>query len=595
MINKEAIYHVPYSKWAYQNSANELTLMVRTQKNNVKEINIRSGDPFRWLELNGQVIQNIETNSSWSEEPIVKASKFASDSMFDYWIGFVSNKYKRIRYGFEIISDDEKLIYTEGGFFSSTTVELYKYGFTWGYLNEGNIIVTPDWVKRAVFYQIFPERFENGGHHLKMPNLENWETGEPTPQNYFGGDLKGIIKRISHLKDLGINALYLTPIFKANTNHKYDTESYHEICPYFGDEADFDELVKVCHENDIKVMLDAVFNHSGFKFPYWQDVLKNKEKSIYKDWFFINDFSKLKEEYEGKEFILDYPYETFAYVPHMPRLNWSNKGLKNHLLDSVVKWTTKGIDGWRLDVANEPSLEFWRQFRFLVKSISPDIYILGEVWYDSNLYLQGDVFDSVMNYPLRFSILDFYKKKLDFKNFMSYLTQSVLLYTQTVQKSLFNVLGSHDTSRIMTELNNDKELFKSIYALLFCFPGTISIYYGDEIGMDGGNDPGCRKPMVWNKDKWDHDLLNFFKKIISFRKSNNLIQEGYTALDYSQDLVLKMKRYNSKESLNVIVNFNQVNKTISLDKNSKILNLITMEEIQSNSFEAIPYQVYIVS
>src|SRR5699024_5658775 len=209
----------------------------------------------------------------------------------------------------------------------------------------------------------------------------------------------GIIKHLDYLVDLGINGIYFTPIFKAHSNHKYDTIDYMEIDPQFGDKSTFKELVKACHEKGIRIMLDAVFNHSGYYFSQFQDVLEKGENSKYKNWFHIKDFPIQTDPVPN--------FDSFAFTSHMPKLNTEHPDVKQYLLDVATYWIKEfDIDGWRLDVANEVDHQFWREFRTAVKSVKQDVYILGEIWHDSMPWLQGDQFDAVMNYPFTNSAIE---------------------------------------------------------------------------------------------------------------------------------------------------------------------------------------------
>ncbi len=573
-ITKEAIYHTASGKWAFQTTGLKLTIVLRTKKGEIKQVIVKSGDPFRHLLLGGEVTQNVGGfHTGWEILNVEKMELWCSDDLFDYWITTeVTNKYKRLRYAFEITSfRNEVIMYGESGFSNDLKLDISKFGFTWGYLNEGNIVKSPDWVSETVWYQIFPERFCNGDKKNDPQNIADWNKDEPTPFNYFGGDIKGIISKLDHLTELGVNGVYLTPIFKANTNHKYDTEDYSEIDPHFGDEETFKEFVKQCKKRKIRIMLDAVFNHSGYKFKYWVDVMKNKEKSKYKDWFFINDFRNIKSEYAKDEFLETYPYETFAYVPHMPRLNWQNKELRKYLLDSVSKWTEMGIDSWRLDVANEPSFDFWRDFRRTVRRINPDIYILGEVWYDSTPFLNRYMFDSVMNYTLRGTLLDLITRKSNSEHFVQNLTKCITQYSLSVQNGMFNLLGSHDTERILTSVKDDSDRMVFAYKMLLIFSGSPCIYYGDEIGINGAHDPGCRKTMVWDRKKWNMQIFNELKNFIQFRMKHSALRTGLTKCTNDGDILLIEKR-NQEEKLSIYLNPSSKSVKINLDKNVNLIN-----------------------
>lgn len=525
-LSFESIYHTAYGRYAYQNSTGDtLSVIIRTKRDNVEKIFVRMGDPFNWRKKDGSeegVTQfGGDDTMYWEEEQKQQMEKYLSDELFDYYKTKIQTKTKRVRYAFEIHGfDDTKILYGERGFFPLTEC-IAGIGFTWGYLNEGNVSNIPNWVSKTIWYQIFPERFWNGDKSNDNPGTLEWNSAEPSVSNYFGGDLQGVIDKLDHLVNLGVTGIYFTPIFKANTNHKYDTEDYLSIDPHFGDEEKFKELIDKAHKKGIRIMIDAVFNHSGSKFAPWLDVVKNKKNSIYKDWFWVNDFDELKnsDEYKPNYFQdSNYVYETFAFTPHMPRLNWSNPGVIDYFKKVVEKWTKLGIDAWRLDVANEPSLNFWRMFRKWAKDINPEIYILGEVWYNSSLYLNGDTFDGVMNYSLRDCIINAVKNEWEKDKIKFELSKYLLLYNNPTKRGMFNLLGSHDTPRIMNVFEHNIDKFKLAYRLLFHMIGSVCVYYGDEIGMDGEHDPGCRKCMIWDKSQWNMEIYEMFKSLIKMRK-----------------------------------------------------------------------------
>ncbi|TWD94527.1 alpha amylase catalytic subunit [Neobacillus bataviensis] len=322
-------------------------------------------------------------------------------------------------------------------------------------------------------------RFANGNPKLNPEGTLTWGSQNPEPDTFFGGDLEGIIENINHLVKLGVTGIYFTPIFKAVTNHKYDTIDYMEIDPHFGDKFTFKELVEVCHKNGIRVMLDAVFNHSGFYFNAFQDVLEKQEKSNYKDWFHLREFP-----------VQAFPepnYDTFAFTHMMPKLNTEHPEVKEYLLHVAKYWIEEfDIDGWRLDVANEVDHEFWRAFRKTVKAIKPDAYILGEIWHDSMPWLQGYQFDAVMNYPFTNTSLDFFAKdKINAEEFAQQLTKVLTSYPKNVNEVAFNLLGSHDTPRVLTVCDENIDKLKLLFLFQLSFIGTPCIYYGRRNRING--------------------------------------------------------------------------------------------------------------
>lgn len=376
----------------------------------------------------------------------------------------------------------------------------------------------PSWVADTIFYQIFPERFANGDPTNDPPNCERWG-GTPTPNNFFGGDLQGIINRLDYLSELGINALYLNPIFAADSNHKYNTKDYFSIDPSFGTNKTFEKLLHECHKRNIRVVIDGVFNHVGTAHVAFQDVKEHGRESKYVSWFNIYSFPVNEPRKPN--------YECWWGHGALPKLMVQNPEVKKYIFDVTTFWTTKGIDGWRLDVANEIPHEFWKEWRVLVKSINPECYIVGELWDDASTWLQGDEFDATMNYRFRQACIDYFvHDSFSAKTFFKHLEQIRSSFTPEHNYAMQNLLGSHDTERYLTLCK--QELWRMKLSVLFqmTYVGAPMIYYGDEIGLEGGKDPDCRRCMVWEKKKWNTELHSFVKKLISLRTKSNALRRG---------------------------------------------------------------------
>ncbi|WP_435922524.1 alpha-glycosidase [Paenibacillus sp. DYY-L-2] len=502
---KEAIYHRPKNSYAYAYDERTLHIRLRAKKDDLTGVQLIHGDPYRWAE--GHMLSD--------KEPM---SKLASDELFDYWFIAISPENNRFVYQFEVTDGAETWIMGEKGF--TQDVEENRF-YRFPYLNAIDVFDAPEWVKDTVWYQIFPERFANGNPGRKTNTNGVWGD-TPKPDSFFGGDFEGIIQHLDYLKDLGITGIYMTPIFEAPSNHKYDTIDYMKLDPQFGDEETFRQLVRECHARGIRVMLDAVFNHAGYGFAPFQDVLKNGAKSRYADWFHILSFGE--EEGELPQ------YETFAFTGDMPKLKTSNPEVKDYLLGVAKYWIEEfDIDGWRLDVANEVDHKFWREFRNTVRAVKDDVYMVAEIWNDAMPWLQGDQFDSVMNYPFTEAVIDFIAKgSITATQFGNQLSSHLQLYPENVGEVMFNLLGSHDTARLLTRCDDDLSKVKLAYLLLFTYPGSPCIYYGDEVGLTGdGDDFAYYRPcMEWDPAKQDQDLLNDVKKLIAIRKAHPALTDN---------------------------------------------------------------------
>lgn len=498
----EALYHVPRDKWAYAYDVKTIHLRFRTKRDDVAQVHALTGDKYNW-------------EGTFQELPMEKA---AHDGMFDYWEVDVRPRYKRLAYAFKLSSGNETVYMLDTGIQHEPPAppgELFEFS----YIHEIDVFKVPEWVKQAVFYQIMPERFANGDPSNDPDTVEPWG-GKPTRLNFFGGDLKGVLDHLDYLSELGINAIYFTPLFAAPSNHKYDTVDYKLVDPHFGTNETLRELVEACHKVGIRVVLDAVFNHSGEHFPPFQDVLKNGDKSKYRDWFHINQFPP-----EVKDGIPS--YDTFGFFGNMPKFNTANPEVKQYLLGVAEYWIREiKLDGWRLDVANEVDHHFWRDFRQVVKQANPEAYIIGEVWSDSLNWLLGDQFDSVMNYPFADKVLEFFCGGMDGYNFSNEMGSLIMRYPQQTNEVVFNMLCSHDTPRLLTRVGNDKRKLKLCVVFLFTYIGTPCIFYGDEVGILGDSDPDCRKCMEWDQAKQDRELHDFYKLMIHLRKQHNALRQG---------------------------------------------------------------------
>ncbi len=496
--------HRSTEPYLYGVDKDTIHIRLTTVHNDFSSVNVLSGDPYDWKD------------GVWQTQS-KEMTRVGSDDRYDYWQTAVQPKDHRLRYGFVCENQQETVYITENGQLDAPSGDTSDY-FCMPYLHEADLFKAPDWTASAVWYQIFPDRFANGDPSNDPEGTLPWDSEKATPVNLFGGDLQGVIDHLDHLEELGINAIYFTPIFEALSNHKYDTINYGKIDPQFGDEETFRKLVDAAHDRGIKVMLDAVFNHSGFYFPPFQDVLKKGEASVYKDWFHIKEFPVT----------VDPPnYETFAYTKDMPKLNTANQEVKEYLLDTAAYWIESfDIDGWRLDVANEVDHPFWRAFRERVKQIKPELYILGEVWHDALPWLRGDQFDAVMNYRLTDAALAFFaENKITSEGFANKLTQLTASYQQPVHQAAFNLLGSHDTPRVLTQCGGNSHKVRLLYAFQMTMPGSPCVYYGDEIGMSGGNDPGCRDCMKWNREDWNEDIYSALQALIALRREESILRD----------------------------------------------------------------------
>lgn len=435
----------------------------------------------------------------------------------------------------------------------NTTVYFGPYGksesvpercFEYSYTNDCDVLRVPQWAKGAVAYQIFPERFFNGDTSNDPEEASLWD-GIPTRENFFGGDIKGITDKLDYLSSLGIDILYLNPVFLSPSNHKYDTADYYRIDPSFGTMEDLKKLTQQCHKRGMRVILDGVFNHCGFLFAPFQDVLENGEASKYKDWFYI----------DGYPVRTDPPnYECVGYYKWMPKIRFACREARDFFLGVGAFWIREAdIDGWRLDVADETDFTFWQEFRRAVKAVKKDALLIAETWKDGRDLLRGDEMDSVMNYLFRDAAVDFFaRQSISADEFDTRIQRMLSSYPKGVYPALYNLIGSHDTERFLTLCGGDKRRLKLAAAFQMTFPGMPAIYYGDEIGMDGGNDPDCRKAMNWEDP--DAEMQCCYKELIALRKSERCLREGDFCAVYCGEGCYAFARRFGGETVYVAIN-----------------------------------------
>ena len=512
-----AVYHRANDNYCYPLDEEQLVINIRTGYD-VKYVNIIHGDPFKSGILGGA--------ESWDGEALnIPFKKRLKNQL--WWTTTIRPEFKRLKYYFELQTEDERWFYFEDGFVSEAQMALEgrsRQCFIMPWMNPADIPVTPAWVNDTIWYQIFPERFCNGDPSINPEGTLSWrEKGSVTNQEFFGGDLQGIINKLDYIRDLGVSGLYLTPVNESPTSHKYDTTDYTKIDSHFGSEETMKTLVREAHNRGIRVMLDGVFNHSGQNFAPWLDVKEKGPQSQYWDWFMVNEWPFAEEG--GNAWAKR--YYTFGFFDNMPKLNTNNPAVRDYLIGVCENWVRNyDVDGIRLDVANEVSHTFCKELRNRLKAINPDIYILGEIWHDAMPWLRGDEFDSVMNYPLGESIKDFWiDKSLTNEDFEYTINRCYTRYMQQTNDVLFNLLDSHDTKRLRSDVKNLDEYFQQL-AVLFAMPGSPCIYYGTEIAMEGGHDPDCRRCMPWGEIDGGvyNERMDIIRSLLHLRKEEPLLR-----------------------------------------------------------------------
>ncbi|MCI2047674.1 MAG: glycoside hydrolase family 13 protein [Faecalibacterium sp.] len=462
-----------------------------------------------------------------------------------------------VRYCFLLKKGAETVCFGAKGF-SYTNPEAGKNFFEFLWPNESDGCSAPAWCSGQIYYQIFPERFCSGDAALNPPGTVAWGS-TPTRENYMGGDLKGICQKLDYLQSLGATCLYLTPIFKAPSNHKYDTADYYEIDPQFGTKEDLSALVCAVHQRGMRILLDGVFNHCGYYFGPFQDVVKNGAASAYKDWFFVQSWPVCTEPLN---------YDCVGHYKWMPKLNQENPEVRRYFVDVGKYWIrTFGVDGWRLDVADEVPTSFWEQFVGEIRAEFPNVMFLGETWGDAGRLIRGNRLDCAMNYLFRDAVTDWIAYgTIDAVGFDHRINAMMALYPYEAMLRMYNPLDSHDTARFLFECGEKPDKMALAIALQMTLPGCPAIFYGDEVGISGANDPLCRQAMEWDEKRQNHRLLDWYKELIALRRrSPSLCHGAYrTCLCSSAADTFAFLRESETEYTEVVLNASAKNVCITL-------------------------------
>lgn len=547
-MNRNAITHRNTLPDCYALDKDTAALNIRTGKD-ITAVNLVYEDPYAY---------GISGDIHWIGIPL--AMEVKRELKYNLiWTVQLQPKYKRLQYYFEVFSGDEKLLMFEDDFYTEESIAQKgrcKQYFRFPWMNEADVITVPSWVEDTVWYQIMPDRFCRGSQAPKRTPLRNWtDSSNIGYEDFYGGDLRGIIQKLPYLKELGITGIYLLPLFLSDSNHKYNTFDYTRIDPDFGTEEDVKELVETAHALGIRVMLDAVFNHCGTGFFAWQDVWEHGENSRYFDWFCINQ-RPFERKYAS---LTDGRFYGFAFLDNMPKLNTGNPEVAAYCIDLCKYWVENwGIDGIRFDVGNEVSHTFLKQMHHALKSINPDLFLLGEIWHDSILWLQGDEYDSVMNYPLFESMHNFWvDTDATSRDFMYAVNRVYSLYPEQVNRVIFNFLDTHDTMRARNRCGNLDVLYQQL-AVLMTMPGTPCIYYGTELALEGGHDPDCRRPMPWHEMEAGihRTQIDWMKALITLRNTSPALR-GTNILwhhDPENPRLVCYERRNGDSALLVLLN-----------------------------------------
>ncbi len=510
-----AVRHFADKRYCYALEKGRFLIRLETKKGDAANVTIHMQD--KYLPVKYHDTRNTQN-----------MRKAYSDNYIDYYEAVIEMDVVCLRYFFAIEDQSGKVVYYGNhDFYDACITDIEKMYDCPQSLREEELFVLPEWAKNKVVYQIFPSRFATD---QDVPE-EVWYQAPIDHKADLKGSLRGIINRLDYIKELGADIIYMTPVFKSGSSHKYNIDDYYVIDPAFGDKEDLKELVSRAHGLGMYVILDGVFNHTSAEFFAFRDIREKKEQSAYLDWYYIQDFPLVMEW--GKK-----PnYKTFSYAGLMPKLNLQNKETADYVIDAASYWIKEcDIDGWRLDVADEISHVFWKRFRREMKAVKSDILIVGEIWHFAGDFLEGDEWDSVMNYQFYRSVFDLIvSQKMSASAFTGNLNFMKGNLHQGLEGYLWNFIDSHDTARFSYSVGHDIRKQKLAAALQLLLPGMPMVYYGDEVALDGGADPDCRRGMLWDEERQNQDILGYYRTLIRIRHNYAVLTEGEIIKQYAED------------------------------------------------------------
>ena len=540
----------------------------------------------------------------------VELRKYAETDRFVFWGVQVEFRSSVAKFSFAATTKDNLNLYLG----TSGIANFISPSEKWNYdssVYQRHII--PDWVYGSVMYQVFPERFANGRSAINPKNTVEWGS-VPTRLDFQGGDLYGVIDKLDHIESLGVNILYLNPIFLSGSTHKYDSWDHFKVDPTLGGDDGLKDLISNCHDRNIKVILDCSLNHVHPRHFAFQDIVKNGEKSEYKNWFTIFDYpvrlihrphlyaNTYKVGWDGNEEeykrylektfdetkvpvevrdddgpIVEPSYKAWWGVPDMPKVNFESKEARQWALDVTKHWIENfDIDGWRMDVAKELDFSFWKEFRDIAHKANKDTLLISEIFGDTSQWLQGDRFDGTMNYSFREAMTDYFAtKRINNKEFADSLANLYSMYSFEALSSCQNLLSSHDVKRFLNRCGNEEDGILGAIFLQATFPGIAGIYYGDEIGLGGADDPFNREPFPWHSEEsWNSTILDYTKKLMNIKKSSSIFKYGRFELLDDNEQFVAFRRILKDESMLCIINRSKSNDDFNIISNAHSVNVI---------------------
>lgn len=521
-MNLSSIIHHPLTSQAFGVKPRTLVMRIKAAKDDLDNVSFSYAD------------------TAHPGHPVpfttVKMKKLGHDDWYDYFECRLIDIKPRLVYYFTLDKDAKRLYYTADRFYDKLPLERNDY-YKFPYFLESEIIDVPSWYTQGIVYNIFLDSFNPYPLNKQLSHKQR-----------LGGILESVLEKLDYFVDLGVTCLYFNPLFTANTYHKYDTEDYFTIDPSFGDNRTFKMLVEAAHERGLKIVIDGVFNHSGEHFMPFKEWIDNPQGK-FQNWFFQVKDALVKAEQSGE----DISYACFGYEKHMPKLNLSHPPVQKYFLNVATYWMKEfNIDGWRLDVADEVAPSFWRKFREHIKTINPEAVLIGEIWQSAPSYMDGSLFDGLMNYDLLKHIKSFFtSSNPDAKSFGNSLFQLTMRYREQHVMAQLNFLDTHDVVRFFSLIQGDQDRYRCAWVFLMTFMGVPMIFYGDEAPLEGIREEDYRQALNFQKPFLFH---RFLRELISLRKKYPVLRDGkFRVSSKTQGSTLVFERFNEQDSIHVII------------------------------------------
>ncbi len=551
-INTRYLAHEPAEeRFIYLTRTGEVNLKFQVQRSGVDEVILVLNDTGKEFNLHQ-----------------IKMNYYTLNNFYCFYVTQFEPVGDVLSYYFQVKAGEDLIYYgASGPVENAADIQFFRVS-----VDSVQTFVTPDWAKGAVIYQIFPDRFSNGDS-TNDPRSGEWDVygnlsvvrswtelpvNPPTGSDFFGGDLQGIIDKLDYLANLGIQAIYLNPLHESVSNHKYDASDFQQIDDNFGTIELFKKLVEEAKRRGIYIIIDGVFNHTGSNFWAFQDIVKNGKNSAYKDWY--NIYSYPVNPVEGN-------YDSWNGYSSLPVLNYDSREVRDYILQVVRFWLNLGVKGIRLDAPTEVPHDFWQELRQVVKGIDPEVLLIGEIWQDASPWVNGKEFDSNMNYLYRTSLYNFFiKRSRSVSGFAKDLGIDLTRYPEPALHVMYNHFGSHDVERVKTLARGNTELLKPLIIFQLTYMGAPAIYYGDEIGMEGGDDPDCRRPMIWDPLRQDLELRETYESLIRIRGSSLALRQGSFTPVFIDDenKILGFERVYGSQRVFVVINNNEQSYTMDI-------------------------------